>query len=111
MSTYDLTTGEGSVYETYSKSSDILLGLDDALRFIEKYPPREIILENKLNDNEIIANMKIEDILLYLNIDIFHFKLLLIVIQFFIIHPLLNINMIIFSSENSYFIKLLLIFY
>jgi DNA mismatch repair protein MutS len=70
MSTYDLTTGEGSVYETYSKSSDILLGLDDALRFIEKYPPREIILENKLNDNEIIANMKIEDILLYLNIDI-----------------------------------------
>lgn len=70
MSTYDLTTGEGAIYETYSKSSDILLGLDDALRFIEKYPPREIILENKLNDNEIIANMKIEDILLYLNIDI-----------------------------------------
>ena len=70
MATYDLTTGEGAVYETYSKSSDILLGLDDALRFIEKYPPREIILENKLNDNEIIANMKIEDILLYLNIDI-----------------------------------------
>jgi DNA mismatch repair protein MutS len=70
MATYDLTTGDGAVYETYSKSSDILLGLDDALRFIEKYPPREIILENKLNDNEIIANMKIEDILLYLNIDI-----------------------------------------
>ena len=70
MATYDLSTGEGAVYETYSKPSDILLGLDDALRFIEKYPPREIILENKLNDNEIIANMKIEDILLYLNIDI-----------------------------------------
>ena len=28
---HTLTTGEGSVYETYSKSNDVLIGLDDAL--------------------------------------------------------------------------------
>jgi DNA mismatch repair protein MutS len=70
ISAYDLSTGEGSFYETYSKSSDILLGLDDALRFIEKYPPREIILENKLLESDLIFNMKVDEILAYLNINI-----------------------------------------
>jgi len=46
LSAYDLSTGEGSVYETYSKSNDVLIGLDDTLRFLDNYPPREIILEN-----------------------------------------------------------------
>lgn len=70
LSAYDLSTGEGSVYETYSKASDILLGLDDALRFIENYPPREVILENNLGSEDVIASMKSEDILAYLNVDI-----------------------------------------
>jgi DNA mismatch repair protein MutS len=68
LSAYDLSTGEGSVYETYSKSNDVLLGLDDALRFMENYPPREIILENNLTDEDLIANMKVEEILGYLTI-------------------------------------------
>jgi DNA mismatch repair protein MutS len=69
LSAYDLTTGEGSAYETYSKSNDVLLGLDDALRFMENYPPREIILENNLNNEDLIANMKVEEILGYLGIE------------------------------------------
>jgi DNA mismatch repair protein MutS len=68
LSAYDLTTGEGSVYETYSKPNDILLGLDDALRFMENYPPREIILENNLTKDDLIANMRIDEILNYLSI-------------------------------------------
>lgn len=68
LSAYDLSTGEGAVYETYSKSNDVLLGLDDTLRFMENYPPREIILENNLSDEDLIANMKVEEILGYLNI-------------------------------------------
>jgi DNA mismatch repair protein MutS len=69
LSSYDLSTGEGSVYETYSKSNDVLIGLDDALRFMENYPPREIILENNLASDDSFANMKIDEILCYLNIN------------------------------------------
>lgn len=68
LSAYDLSTGEGCLYETYSKSSDMLIGLDNTLRFLENYPPREIILENNLDENEIISTMKVSDILSYLNI-------------------------------------------
>ena len=70
LSAYDLSTGKGSVYETYSTYNDVLLGLDDALRFLDNYPPREIILENNLTNEDLIANMKVEEILAYLNIDI-----------------------------------------
>ena len=70
LSAYDLSTGIGSIYETFSKSDDTLIGLDDALRFLENYPPREIILENNLDNSELISNMKVNDILAYLNIDI-----------------------------------------
>lgn len=67
LTAYDLATGYGIVYETYSKPHDTLLALDDTVRFIEHYPPSEIILENNLND-EHIANMSIDNILGYLNI-------------------------------------------
>ena len=70
LSAYDLSTGFGSFYETYSKSNDILLGLDNALRFLENYPPREVILENNLENSDLIATMTINEILAYLNIDI-----------------------------------------
>lgn len=69
MSSYDLSTGEGSVYETYSQSNDVLLSLDDTLRFLDKYPPREIILENNLDNTENISNMSVEEILGYLGIN------------------------------------------
>jgi len=68
LSSYDLSTGEGSIYETYSKSDDTLLGLDNVNRFLEKYPPREIILINNIKD-DIINNMTYNDILGYFNID------------------------------------------
>jgi DNA mismatch repair protein MutS len=69
LSVYDLTTGEGAVYETHSKSNDNLIGLDDAIRFMENFPPREIILENNIKDDDLISSMKVDDILSYLNID------------------------------------------
>ena len=68
MASYDMATGMGSVYETYSTSQDMLIGLDNAVRFMENYPPREIILDNNLADN-VISNMKVDDILSYLNIE------------------------------------------
>ena len=69
LAAYDLSTGEGSVFETYSKSDDILIGLDDAQRFFETYPPKEIILENNLTKSDLIANMKSDEILGYLGIN------------------------------------------
>jgi DNA mismatch repair protein MutS len=69
MTSYDLTTGIGAIFETYSKADDVLIGLDDAQRFLETYPPREIILENNLKDEDMVANMNINEILGYLGIN------------------------------------------
>ena len=68
ITSYDLTTGYGYFYETYSKPDDIMLSLDESLRFLEAYPTREIIiyfndkLDRKIND------LSYNDILSYLNL-------------------------------------------
>ena len=49
ISSYDLATGHGYFYETYSTSSDQLLALDDTIRFLETVKPREILLINKIH--------------------------------------------------------------
>lgn len=69
LSTYDLSTGNGYFYETHSNINDDKIGLDDALRFIESFPPREIILQNNLLPSDIIASMTTNDILCYLGIN------------------------------------------
>jgi DNA mismatch repair protein MutS len=68
LSAYDLSTGKGCFYETYSNSSDNFLALDNVNYFLENYPPIEIILEENIKDNK-IYNMSIEEILRYLNIN------------------------------------------
>ena len=69
LSTYDLSTGFGYFYESFSTLNDERIGLDDALRFLENFPPREIIFHNNLKSDDIIASMTIEDILSYLGIN------------------------------------------
>lgn len=74
LATYDLTTGQGYFYETHSSKQDIMIGLDDTLRFLESYEPREIILESKISN---YLNLSEEEILGYLSIDknkVFTFK-------------------------------------
>jgi DNA mismatch repair protein MutS len=68
LSTYDLSTGFGYFYETYSTSNDERIGLDDALRFIENFPPREIVFQNNLKSTDTIGSMSVDDILSYLEI-------------------------------------------
>jgi DNA mismatch repair protein MutS len=70
LAAYDMSTGMGAVYETYSNTSDSMLALDDALRFLETYPPREIVLNNMIPNNLPGDHLKIEDIMTYLSIDI-----------------------------------------
>jgi DNA mismatch repair ATPase MutS len=54
LASYNLSTGYGSFYETYSTSKDPMLGLDDSLRYLETCPPREIIVYHNLNESDII---------------------------------------------------------
>jgi len=69
LSTYELSTGEGYFFESYSLKTDEIIGLDDALRFIESYPPKEIVLQNNLNSTDTISSMKVNDIKSYLGLD------------------------------------------
>jgi DNA mismatch repair protein MutS len=68
LSTYDLSTGNGYFYESYSINNDELVGLDDALRFIESFPPREVILQNNLKPKDETLSLGVDDILSYLGI-------------------------------------------
>jgi len=67
IASYDLASGKGYFYETYSTISDQYLALDDVVRFFETVSPREVLLVNKLK--EPINNLEINDIIKYLQID------------------------------------------
>jgi DNA mismatch repair protein MutS len=61
LSSIDLTTGHNYVHESYSKSDDDKLSLDDACKFIKMYMPKEIIItvssdKDKEQDKEQIKN-------------------------------------------------------
>ena len=45
ITSYDLTTGNGFIYETKSTSEDKMYCLDDTIRFLENNPPNEVILD------------------------------------------------------------------
>lgn len=69
LASYDLSTGYGSFYETYSKDNYIISCLDDTNRYLETCPPKEIILHHTILETDIINNMSLNDILGYLNIE------------------------------------------
>ena len=69
MSCYDLTTGRGSFFESYSKKNDIHLALDDTIRFMESYPAQEMIVEFNFKDNIKVSNMDINEIRSYLKLN------------------------------------------
>ncbi len=76
LTAYDMTSGIGCVYETVSTNYDSMIALDNATRFLEKYPPSEIIyhfsnqLDSFIKNNGSINRMSHDDILKYLRIDI-----------------------------------------
>ena len=73
ITSYDLTTGDGYIYETKSTNSDKMFCLDDTIRFLESNPPNEVVLDfskdfqNYMENNK-INNMCINDIIAYLNL-------------------------------------------
>lgn len=72
VASYDLATGNGHFYETYSQSNDKLVALDDVIRFLETSPPKEILILNRINDSDELQKMigmNIDDIINYLHIN------------------------------------------
>jgi DNA mismatch repair protein MutS len=75
LTSYDMTSGIGCVYETVSTNFDTMIALDNATRFLEKYPPSETIyhftsqLDSFIKNNGSINRMSHDDILKYLRID------------------------------------------
>ncbi len=74
MSSYDISTGIGSVYETISTNDDTMIALDNAIRFLEKFQPAETIYhfsKELLSHMEIngINKMNKDDILKYIGIE------------------------------------------
>jgi DNA mismatch repair protein MutS len=75
ITTYDLSTGDGYMYETVSKENDEIYILDDIVRFLESFQPSEVIIEysdnlrNKINSNEKIIDFYFIDILNYIGIN------------------------------------------
>ena len=68
ISCYDLSTGLGNYHECYSKDGDSMLALDETLRFLESYPPREVIMHYNKKLDKLINNLKYNDYLSYLNL-------------------------------------------
>jgi DNA mismatch repair protein MutS len=51
LSSIDLSTGKCTVFETYSKSSDINYAMDEAFRFIQMWNPKELVIYSQTSSS------------------------------------------------------------
>lgn len=67
----DLSTGESTVHEMYGTKDDEMYALDEVVRFLNTYAPKEIIILRKDigKNNELIKTMKKDEILAYLELE------------------------------------------
>ena len=70
LTAYDMSSGFGCCYETVSTTFDSMLALDNAIRFLEKYPPTETIyyFSNGITNIGTINRMTTDDIIKYIGI-------------------------------------------
>ncbi len=66
LSSYDIFTGYGSFYETYSNDNDIMFALDDSLRYLETTSPKEVLIHTTIKETDQIQNMTLKNIIEYL---------------------------------------------
>jgi len=69
MSVIDLTTGYCTVHESYSLAEDDKLALDEAIRFISSFSPKELIIYRKNDKDNQNKRMSKEQLLAYLELD------------------------------------------
>lgn len=73
MSVIDLSTGENTVHESYSLNGDEKYALDEAVRFITSYNPKETLIYRKNNSSKM--SMTMDAMILYLELEskIYHY--------------------------------------
>ena len=64
----DLSTGSNTVYESYSKKDDDKYSMDDAVRFINSFNPKEILIHRKKFKNDSIKTIDKDKLINYLEI-------------------------------------------
>jgi DNA mismatch repair protein MutS len=71
LSIIDLSTGKSLVYESYSSIVDDKYALDETIKFINSYHPKEIILNTKniksMSESELVLYLELNDKKYYLN--------------------------------------------
>ena len=72
LSRIDLTTGENTVHEVYDKQDDRKYALDETVRFISSFAPKEILIYNR--DENYPGAMKKDDLISYLDLDNRNFR-------------------------------------
>lgn len=68
MSVVDLSTGSNTVYESYSKKDDEKYSMDDAVRFINSFNPKEILIHRKKFKKDSIKTIDKDKLINYLEI-------------------------------------------
>ena len=69
MTVIDLSTGKSIVHEVYSSDKDCQYALDEVVRFINCYYPKEFIIHKKSNTENITKEMNLEKIITYLELE------------------------------------------
>ena len=69
MVAYDLTTGKGSCFEAHSLKSDKMFALDETVRYLASFSPREVVVAFLGDTKNQINQLKIEQIYQYININ------------------------------------------
>tara|TARA_Y100000590_G_scaffold171157_1_gene195786 strand:- start:8100 stop:11171 length:3072 start_codon:yes stop_codon:yes gene_type:complete len=75
LSSYDMSTGKGNIYEIANKPDDNIYVMDEMVHYLETFPPKEVILDytenyNKyMEENGHIYNFTTNEILSYIGLD------------------------------------------
>jgi DNA mismatch repair protein MutS len=74
ITSYDMSTGKGNIYEIANKPDDNIYVLDEMVHYLETFPPKEVILDytenyNKyMEENNNIYNFTTNEILSYIGL-------------------------------------------
>ena len=69
MVAYDLTTGKGSCFEAHSLKSDKMFALDETVRYLASFSPREVVVAFLGDTKNQINQLKLDQIYQYININ------------------------------------------
>ena len=75
ITSYDMSTGKGNIYEIANKEDDNIYILDEIIHYLETFPAKEVIIDYSdsfikyMNENNTIYNFTLNDLLNYIGIN------------------------------------------